>query len=162
MQNETAKSSVNDNPTTSDFLTLTIANQMFGIPVLQIEDVLGPQIVTNIPLAPPEVEGALNLRGRIVTAINMRKKLDLPRAQSADKNMSVVVEHDGELYSLIIDTVGDVISLQNGDFEKNPATLDPLWRDISAGIYRMENKLLLILDVAKFLNSVQHAEAIKA
>ena len=91
-----------------DFLTITIANQLFGIPVLQVQDVLGSQKVTKIPLAPPEIAGALNLRGRIVTALDVRQKLGLEPRAKGEKNMSVVVEFHNELFSLVIDKVGDV------------------------------------------------------
>ena len=138
----------------SDYLTITIAGQIFGIPVLQVQDVLGEQRVTKIPLAPPEVAGALNLRGRIVTAINVRKKLGLEVDDDFNSQMSVVVEHDQELYSLVIDQVGDVLSFDHENYEATPATLDPLWRSISLGIYRMESQLLVILDVPKLLDSV--------
>lgn len=138
----------------SDFLTIMIAGQIFGIPVLQVQDVLGAQKVTRIPLARPEVAGSLNLRGRIVTAIDVRCRLNLPPREDKQREMSVVVEHDGELYSLIIDEVGDVMALQDSDFEHNPATLDPLWRNISAGIYRLEKQLLVVVDVPKLLDTV--------
>ncbi|MCD8497079.1 MAG: chemotaxis protein CheW [Alphaproteobacteria bacterium] len=139
----------------SDFLTIQIGDQMFGIPVLQVQDVLGKQKVTKIPLAPPEVAGSLNLRGRIVTAINVRKRLGLPENDNkSSQEMSVVVEHESELYSLIIDKVGDVLSLSDDTFEKNPSTLDPLWREVSSGIYRLKDKLLIVMDVPKFLGSV--------
>lgn len=138
----------------NDFLTITIANQIFGIPVLQVQDVLGDQKVTKIPLAPPEVAGALNLRGRIVTAINVRKKLGLEEDNNFNHQMSVVVELDHELYSLVIDEVGDVLSFDNENYEPTPATMDPLWRSISQGIYRMENRLLVVLDVPKLLSTV--------
>lgn len=139
----------------SDFLTIQIGEQMFGIPVLQVQDVLGQQKVTKIPLAPPEVAGSLNLRGRVVTAINVRRRLGLPENDNADqKEMSVVVEHENELFSLIIDKVGDVLSLSDDTYEKNPSTLDPLWREVSSGIYRLNDKLLIVMDVPRFLNSV--------
>lgn len=137
-----------------DYLTLTIADQIFGIPVLQVQDVLGSQKVTRIPLAPPEVSGALNLRGRIVTAIDVRKRLGLDPGEKDSTKMSVVVEHENELYSLIIDKVGDVLSLSNDSYESNPATLDKVWRDVSLGIYRLENRLLVVLDVPKLLNGM--------
>jgi len=138
-----------------EFLTIIIANQTFGIPILQVQDVLGEQTVTKIPLAPPEVAGSLNLRGRIVTAIDVRSRIGMePKDGESEKNMGVVVEHDNELYSLIIDSVGDVLRLKNESFETTPATLDPLWREISSGIYRLENELLIILDVPKFLGAV--------
>lgn len=158
MEAKTQNNSSQDPSALSDeFLTICIAEQIFGVPVLQVQDVLGEQKVTRIPLAPPEVAGSLNLRGRIVTAINVRKRLGLAEDKSQKNNMSVVVEHDHELYSLVIDKVGDVLSLQKEDFEKTPATLDPLWRDISSGIYRLEKELLIVLDVSKFIDSV-HTE----
>ncbi len=145
---------------TSDYLTVMIAKQRFGIPVLQIQDVLRQQRVTHVPKAPPEVSGLLNLRGRIVTAINIRKRLNLPPIEDGKASMSVVVEHENELYSLIIDSVGDVLALQNKLFEKNPSTLEPAWRDISTGIYQLDNQLLVIMDVSKLLENIQVPEAI--
>ncbi len=140
---------------TKEYLSVIIAGQLFGIPVLQVQDVLGEQSVTTIPLAPPEVAGSLNLRGRIVTAIDVRQRLGLD-AQDAEglKAMSVVVEENNELYSLIIDKVGDVLPLDNKNYESSPATLDPLWREVSMGVYRLENELLIVLDVPKLLNAV--------
>lgn len=142
---------------TADFLSLIIDDQLFGIPVLQVQDVLRQQRVTRVPLAPPEVSGSLNLRGRIVTAIDMRKRLGLPERPKTDnaKDMSVVVEHDNELFSLIIDGVGDVLSLPQSDFEANPATLDAVWKSVSSGIYRLESRLLVVVDVSKLLGAPQ-------
>lgn len=141
--------------TAKDFLTITIADQIFGIPVLQVQDVLGSQTVTKIPLAPKEVAGAMNLRGRIVTAINVRQRLGLPPRTDNEEDMSVVVEQENELYSLVIDKVGDVLSLKNENYENNPATLDPIWREISMGIFQLKSQLLIVLDVPKLLNGVQ-------
>ncbi len=143
------------NGQSKDFLTFVIADQRFGIPILQVQDVLGEQRVTHIPLAPAEVAGSLNLRGRIVTAINMRNRLGINAVQDAEANMSVVVEHENELYSLIIDEIDDVMTLRNRDFEPTPATLDSGWRDIASGVYRLKDELLVVLDVPKFLNTVQ-------
>ncbi len=136
-----------------DFVTMFIEGQMFGIPVLMVQDVLGPQKITRIPLAPPEVAGSLNLRGRIVTAIDVRLRLRLPRRMEVKNGgMSVVVDMKGELYSLRVDSVGEVLSLSAARFERNPPTLDPLWREYSDGIYRLEGKLLVILDVPRLLD----------
>jgi purine-binding chemotaxis protein CheW len=85
------------------FVTVVIERQTFGIPVLVVQDILGPQKITRVPLAPAEVAGALNLRGRIVTAINVRRRLGLAPRPAEMKGMNVVVEHDGELYSLMVD-----------------------------------------------------------
>jgi purine-binding chemotaxis protein CheW len=135
-----------------DYVTMTIADQMFGIPVLQVQDVLGHQRITRIPLAPPEVAGSLNLRGRIVTAIDVRLRLGLPGRSKDKPGMSIVVDLRGELYSLMVDSVGEVLSLTNEDFERNPATLDPRWREVSTGIYRLNGQLMVVLDVPRLLN----------
>jgi len=142
-----------------EFVTMYIDKQMFGIPVLQVQDVLGPQKITRVPLAPKEVAGSLNLRGRIVTAFDVRKRLELPPRTGEGKNMSVVVEHNGELYSLLVDQVGEVMSLPASDYEKTPATLDERWREISDGIYRLKDKLLIVLDVKRLLRVEELAAA---
>ena len=139
-------------PETQDYVTMFIDGQMFGIAVLTVQDVLGPQKITRIPLAPREVAGSLNLRGRIVTAIDVRLRLGLKRPDDDNKGMSVVVEQSGELYSLMVDQVGEVLSLPVAKFERNPPTLDTMWREFSAGIYRLDDKLLVVLDVAKLLD----------
>lgn len=137
----------------NELLTVYISGQLFGIPILQVQDVLGEQKVTPIPRSNKIIEGALNLRGRIVTAINVCERLNLTPAPDS-LNMSVVVEHDNELFSLIIDRVGDVLRLQNDDIDRNPATLDPLWRDVSLGICQLDGNLLIVLDIAKLLDFV--------
>ena len=136
------------------YLIVYLAGQTFGLPVLQVQDVLGSHKVTHIPLAPPQVEGSLNLRGRIVTAINVRRCLGLEENQKKEDCMSVVVEHRQELFSLVIDKVGDVLSLHDDEFEPTPPKLDKMWRDISTGIYRLDDSLLIILDVPKLLQTI--------
>jgi len=135
-----------------DYVTATIAGQLFGIPVLSVQDVLGAQRLTRIPLAPQEVAGALNLRGRIVTAIDLKKRLGLAGGEDAQVGMSIVVEHGNELYSLLIDQVGEVLSLPAERYEANPPTLDPRWREVSGGIYRLDGQLLVILEVERVLD----------
>ena len=143
----------------TELVTMTIAGQLLGIPVLSVHDVLGPQQMTQIPLAPEAIAGALNLRGRIVTAIDVRRRLGLPPRPEDDLGMSVVVERNHEPYSLLIDVVGDVISVPATSFENNPATLDPRWREISIGIYRLDGKLLVALDVEKLLDFKERVAA---
>ncbi|MBT3358393.1 MAG: chemotaxis protein CheW [Rhodospirillales bacterium] len=134
-----------------EYVTLTVAGQWFGIPVLDVQDVLGPRPVAHIPLADKVVAGSINLRGRIVTVIDMRKRLGLPPRDDDDPGMNIVVEQAGNLYSLRIDAVGEVMSPPDDRYDRNPATVDPMWRDFSNGIYRLENQLLIILDVEKLL-----------
>ena len=138
-----------------EFLTMTIDCQKFGIPVLQVQDVLGEQKVTRVPLASAEVAGSLNLRGRIVTAINLRRRLGLQDMPKGVKTMSIVVDYHADLYSLIVDSVGEVLSLPDEDFEKTPVTLDSVWRDVATGIYRLKDELLVILDVSGMLDDLR-------
>lgn len=142
---------VASNAETREYVTLTVAGQWFGIPVLEVQDVLGPRAVANIPMADKVVAGSINLRGRIVTVIDMRKRLGLPPRDDGEPGMNVVVEHEGNLYSFLIDAVGEVMEVPDDRYEKNPATVDPLWRDFSEGIYRLENQLLIVFNVEKLL-----------
>ena len=133
------------------FVTLTVAGQLCGVPVLGVRDILGPQAITRIPLAPPEIAGSLNLRGRIVTAIDLRRRLGLPAAAAGDARMSVVAELGGELYALLVDQVSEVMRLPGHAFEPNPSTLPRSWAAFSAGIYRLEGRLMVVLDVRRLL-----------
>lgn len=140
------------------YVTLMVANQLFGVPIHSVQDVLGPQRINRIPLAPAEVAGSLNLRGRIVTAIDLRKRMGLPERPKDQSGMSVVVDYNGELYSLIMDAAGEVMSLPANEFEANPATLDPLWQDVTSGIYQLDGRLLVILEIERLLD-LTHAKA---
>jgi purine-binding chemotaxis protein CheW len=133
------------------FVTLILGGQLCGIAVLAVRDVLGEQMISSVPLAPREVAGSLNLRGRIVTAIDLRLRLGLPPAPPGARRMSVVVEDQSELYALLVDQVAEVISLQTSDLEQNPPTLPPPWADVSSGICRLEGQLLVALDVGRLL-----------
>ena len=133
------------------FVTLTVADQLCGVPVLGVRDILGEQAITRIPLAPNEIAGSLNLRGRIVTAIDLRQRLHLPPMPPGTPRMSVVAEQGGELYALLVDQVSEVMSLKASAFERNPPTLPPAWAQFSTGIYRLDSRLLVVLDVGKLL-----------
>lgn len=133
------------------FVTLLLADQLFGIPVLQVRDILREQAITRIPLASPEIAGSLNLRGRIVTAIDLRRRLRLPRAAPGAPKMSVVTEREGDLYALIVDQVCEVLTPDSAQFERNPLTLLPDRARYCAGLYRMETSLMLVLDLDRVL-----------
>jgi len=137
---------------TEEFVTFTIADQLFGIPVLKVQDVLSSYKITRIPLAPPEIMGSLNLRGRVVTAIDMRARIGLPPRPDDGDSMSIVAEHEGELYSLVVDSVGEVLALSTATFDRNPPTLDPKFRAVSDGICRLDSRLLVVLDVSRLLD----------
>jgi purine-binding chemotaxis protein CheW len=141
-----------------DYVTMSIGGQLFGIPVLKVQDVLGSQTITRVPLAPVEVAGSLNLRGRIVTAIDVRLRLGMPKKEDGKPPMSVVVEHEGELYSLLVDAVGEVLSLNMKDYQRNPPTLNARLREFSDGIYRLNGSLLVVLSVGSLLNFGGHKD----
>ena len=132
-------------------LTLSVAGQLCAVPVLAVRDVLGVQTITRIPLAPREVAGSLNLRGRIVTAVDLRGRLGLPPREPGQVAMSVVVEVGGELYSLLADQVGEVLSLHMEERSPNPQTLDASWKEFSLGVHRQGKQLLVLLDVDQLL-----------
>lgn len=134
-----------------DFLTFRIGDQLIGLPLLDVRDVLDARRLTPIPLAPPQVAGALNLRGRIITAIDTRRRLQSAARDAQSPHMSIVVDLEGELYNLIVDRVGDVLHLADDRFEPTPATLDPAWRTFCEGVYRLDGELLVVLNIAEFL-----------
>jgi purine-binding chemotaxis protein CheW len=148
---ETASPTTTTGEDTQVLVTLTVADQLCGVPVLAVRDILGEQAITRIPLAPPEIAGSLNLRGRIVTAIDLRRRLRLPPAPPGQARMSVVAEQGGELYALLVDQVSEVLSLDASAFERNPPTLDKTWAEFSTGIFRLDGRLLVVLDVSRLL-----------
>ncbi len=148
-----------DSSDSIEYVTVTIHGQLFGMPISSVEDIFMPQNITSVPLSDIEIEGVLNLRGRIVTAINMRKYLGLPQREDGGQSMAVGVEYRGESYGLIIDGVGEVLRLSDNTFENNPTNLDPRWSSISQGVHRLENELMLILDINFVLDSEVKSKA---
>lgn len=142
-----------------EFVTVTIFGQLFGLPIEQVEDVFMPDAITAVPLSNPQVAGVLNLRGRIVTAIDMRKRLGLPPRDDGGTQMAVGIEYHQESYGLIIDKVGEVLRLDQSTFEKNPANLDERWSTISAGVHRLDGKILVLLDVNRILDIGEKSNA---
>jgi purine-binding chemotaxis protein CheW len=138
-----------------EFVTMRVAGQLFGIEVLNVQDVLRGLKVTRIPLAPKQVAGLLNLRGRIVTAINVRECLELEPFSGTpvakERVMSVVVEYRKEFFSLIVDAIGEVVIFPLAQVERSPANLTGKWKEVSSGVYKMQDELLVIIDVSKLL-----------
>ena len=132
-------------------VSIRVGEATFGVPVLSVQDVIAAVRIDVVPLAPPEVAGSLNLRGRIITAIDIRRRLGMPARAPSAPHMSVIVERSGELYALQVDDVGDVLWLAVADQEPAPITLAPDWRAVCDGLYRLEGQLMLVLDVERVL-----------
>ncbi|MGJ3259189.1 MAG: chemotaxis protein CheW [Rhodospirillales bacterium] len=134
-------------------LTTTVGNQVFGIPVLSIQDILQPKPVAHVPKAPADVAGLINLRGRIVTVINLRHWLGFEATDNKEQ-MHIVVEHEGELYSFLVDSVGDVVSINLSEVEAIPPNLPDQWQKISKNVLRYEKDLILIVDVSVLITAL--------
>jgi purine-binding chemotaxis protein CheW len=143
-----------------EYVTVMIGGQLFGLPISRVQDVFMPERITRVPLAPPEIAGVLNLRGRIVTTVDMRRRLGLPPRTDNKPSMAVGIELKGESYGLMIDTVGEVLRLGEATLEANPVNLDPRLSRVSAGVHRLDGQLMVILNVDHVLNG--SAEALAA
>ena len=135
------------------FVTFIVAGQLFGVPVTRVQDILTPDSIAPVPGGPKEVRGLINLRGRIVTVIDVRTHLSLPKAgeETVKAGMCVTVESRGDSYTLFVDSVGDVITLSRDLREGNPATLDAKWREVADAVYRTDQGLLVALNVDSLL-----------
>jgi len=139
---------------TTQYVTVVIGGQLFGIPIEKVHDVFMPESITRVPRSENEIAGVLNLRGRIVTAIDMRRLLNLEDREQDAMKMAVGIEYRGESYGFIIDNVGEVLNLSDDSREANPTNLNKNWTNISAGVHRLEGQLMVILDVEKLLGSM--------
>lgn len=149
----------NDENRVTEYVTAMIGEQLFGLPIGRVHDVFMPERLTRVPLASGDVAGLLNLRGRIVTAIDMRSRLGLPASDTSERPMAVGVDLRGESYGLLIDSIGEVLKLHDDDREVNPANLDPRLAKVTAGIHRLDGQLLVILDVDRVLEISSEAMA---
>jgi purine-binding chemotaxis protein CheW len=142
-----------------EYVTVMIGGQLFGLPISRVQDVFMPDRITRVPLSAPEIAGVLNLRGRIVTAIDMRRRLGLPPRSDDKPSMAVGIELKGESYGLLIDTVGEVMKLGEETREPNPVNLDGRLARFSGGVHRLDGQLMVILDVDHVLNTATEAMA---
>lgn len=141
---------------TKQLLAVYLDSELFGIPISHIHEVLATLPLTYVPLAPPAVRGVMNLRGRIVTAIDLRtcmSQSDKPVIGAAQANMSVVIEDGGELYSLMVDRVGDVLTVQLADIEEPPLTMSTAWKRVSSGVLQLQDRIMVILKPSALLNA---------
>jgi purine-binding chemotaxis protein CheW len=141
------------------YVTMRVGDALVGISVHCVQDVIRYQPITAVPLTQAAVAGALNVRGRIVTAIDMRKRLGLGDYPSLTTTMMVVVEYQHELFALMADAVGDVLSLMQEDQERLPANMDDYWRSVALGVYKLDADLLVIIDVASVIDHLTKGHA---
>ena len=136
----------------TEFVTAMIGGQLFGLPISRVQDVFMPERMTRVPLASEEVAGVLNLRGRIVTAIDMRARLGLPKNEDDVAPMAIGVDLRGESYGLLIDNIGEVLKLADDGCEVNPVNLDPRMAKMAGGVHRLNGQLMVVLDVDRVLD----------
>jgi purine-binding chemotaxis protein CheW len=143
---------MNDTTKYDDYVTFTTAGQMFGLPIERVQDVFKPANITRVPLAGPEIGGVLNLRGRIVTTINLARRLGLESRVQGSVPMAIGIESGAESFGLLVDVVGEVLKLPEGDREANPVNLDRKLARVSDGVFRLDGHLLIILDIDRVLD----------
>jgi purine-binding chemotaxis protein CheW len=131
---------------TGQFSTFFVADLFFGVNVLHVQEVLRYQPMTPVPQAPDVIEGLINLRGQIVTAIDMRKRLRLPARAENKTPMNIVVRTSDGAVSLLVDEIGDVLHMDAVAYERPPENLDAETRELVRGVYKLEDRLLLVLD----------------
>lgn len=133
----------------SQYCTFMLDDLLFGVEVQQVQEVIRFQNLTRVPLASNVVNGLINLRGQIVTALDLRRRLSLPDRPEGELPMNVVIRTEGDLVSLLVDEIGDVVEVDEALFEVPPDTLSGVARDLITGAYKLESRLLLVLDTSK-------------
>jgi len=136
----------------TELVTFTIAGQLFGLPIARVQDVFKPLRMTRVPLAGADIAGVLNLRGRIVTVIDMRNRLDVQKREGGAAPMAIGIEAKNESFGLLVDAIGEVLKLPDTQREPNPINLDRKLAALSAGVYRLDGQLLVVLDIDQVLN----------
>lgn len=129
--------------------TFTLADLVFGVEVMSVQEVLRFQPMTRVPLASSTVRGLINLRGQIVTAIDVRARLGFSTLPDAHEPMNVVLCTKDGVVSLLVDQIGDVLEVPPSAFERAPTTLPAVLRDVVRGVYKLEHGLVLLLDVER-------------
>jgi len=137
---------------TKQFCTFFVNGLFFGVEVLKVQEVIRYQGMTRVPLASATIQGLINLRGQIVTAIDLRRRLELPPRDDEQLPMNVVVRSEDGAVSLLVDEIGDVVEIQDDIYEHPPETLKGVGRELVQGVYKLKERLLLILDTEKTVN----------
>jgi purine-binding chemotaxis protein CheW len=138
--------------TEQQFCTFFVDGLFFGVEVHKVQEVIRYQGMTDVPLAPAEIGGLINLRGQIVTAIDLRKRLAMSERQSSEQPMNVVVRTADGAVSLLVDEIGDVVEVADSTFEEVPDTLKGIGRELIRGVYKLKERLLLLLDTERAID----------
>lgn len=136
-----------------DYVTVHIGDQLFGLHIDEVHEVFSANQITKVPLAPVAIQGLLNLRGRVVTAICLRTILGMAEAEGIVERMAIGVEVEGEPFALLVDRIGDVMRLSSASHEANPIHLDTNWQELSRGVHRLETTILVVLDLERIIDS---------
>ncbi len=136
-----------------EYCAFILNGLLFGVPIADVQEVLRYQAITYVPRAPKSVSGLINLRGRITTAVDLRARLNLPAREAGTDPMNVVVRsRDGEVVSLLVDRIDDIIRVSEDKFEAAPDTLSSSVKQLVGGAYKLENRLLLTLDTERCIS----------
>jgi purine-binding chemotaxis protein CheW len=141
---------------TQQFTTFYLDGHLFGIEVYKVQEVIRYQEMTHVPLAPPEIRGLINLRGQIVTAMDLRRRLEMPDRPEGRLPMNVVVRTEDGSVSLLVDEIGDVIEVEDDRFEQPPDTLQGIARSLIRGAYKLEGRLMMVLDTERVVGAAAH------
>lgn len=136
-------------PTHGQLSTFFVADLFFGVDVLRVQEVLRFQQMTRVPQAPDVIEGLINLRGQIVTAIDLRRRLKLPPRTGDQTPTNMVIRTDDGAVSLLVDEIGDVLEVDAATYERPPENLDPAAHEMIHGVYKLRDRLLLVLDTER-------------
>jgi len=150
-RSDNALMQVNKQQDNSKLLTCRVGKQWLGLQVKQVREVVTPQPSTEMPLAPEAVMGLINLRGRVITQLDVRKVIGLPVSESENYRVAIVETLSGEDFGLVMDEVGEVIELDLDMYEKTPKTLDRVWRDVSEGVLKQEGRVVVLINVERFI-----------
>ncbi len=159
MASETANSRTEVSKSSGQFSTFFVGDLFFGVDVLCVQEVLRFQQMTRVPQAPDVIEGLINLRGQIVTAIDMRRRLALPPRPGGQAPMNMVVRSEEGAVSLLVDEIGDVLEVDGAAYEAPPENLDQAARDLIRGVYKLKDRLLLVLDTEHTVELAQAGAA---
>ncbi len=133
------------------FSTFLLDGLFFGVEVERVQEVIRYQRMTQVPLAPTVVRGLINLRGQIVTAIDLRRRLGMSDLNTSCLPMNVVIRYEDGAVSLLVDEIGDVLEVEESSFERPPDTLQGAARELIRGAYKLKERLLLALDIDRIL-----------